>query len=110
MRTFRLFAFLLAAALACHAQNNYTVTGLTCESSTIAPGESKQCTAPLAWVSSTPLIAVVNLGGQTIQFGLLVQLAPYACAAPLRCSPDKLVVPAGTTTVSFTVSYPAATP
>lgn len=99
--------FLLAAVLSC-AQPTYTITALTCESKTIAPGESKQCTGTISWTGTQSASAVVQLGGMTWDFGLLVQLIPYTCMGPLICNPSKLSVPAGTTTVTFTVSYPAA--
>ncbi len=109
--------FLLAAAIAC--AQPYTVTGLTCkdvsgavDTHKIAPGEKQDCTASLAWIGNPPTKATMTIGTVTYDFqisGTTVNIQPYTVSAPLTLTPSVLAATpvTGTSTVTFTVTYPS---
>ncbi len=100
----------------------YTVTSITCKTPSgavdthkLAPGESQLCTASLAWIGNPPTTARLTIGTVTYDFsvsGAAATIAPYVVASPLTLAPAILTaVPVtGTSTVTFTVTYPAAAP
>jgi hypothetical protein len=119
MKTLTICSFFLAVSL--FAQP-YTVTGITCKDAAgaidthkIAPGQTQTCTASLAWIGNPPTTARLTIGTVTYDFSVsnaAATIAPYVVASPLTLAPAVLTaVPVtGTSTVTFTVTYPTGAP
>ncbi len=119
----RTFCLALLAAAICSAQP-YTVTAITCKDASgavdthqLAPGQSQTCTATLSWTGNAPPAKItVTVGGFTYDFttptASSVTITIYGVTFPAILTPAFLSVPiaTGTSTASFTVTYPAANP